>query len=88
MKLSEKIKRIPKDKLIIGITLIVLIIVTVAIIAICSFIPPKDDTSVPPDDDDLVVGVFNELTDTSAQTDITSESESDTTEPQGASTLR
>lgn len=84
MKLSEKIKRIPKDKLIIGITLIVLIIVTVAIIAICSFIPPKDDTSVPSDDDDLVVGVFNELTDTSAQTDITSESESDTTGPQGA----
>lgn len=78
MKLSEKIKRIPKDKLIIGITLIVLIIVTVAIIAICSFIPPKDDTSVPSDDDDLVVGVFNELTDTSAQTDITSESEFDT----------
>ena len=88
MKLPEKIKRIPRDKLVIGITLIVLIIVTIAIIAICSFIPPKDaaNRNDPADEDDLVVGVFNELTDTSALTDTTPESESDTALSQGTTT--
>ena len=73
MKLSERLKRIPRDKLIIGITLLVLLVATVAIITVCALIPPEDEAqSEPPKkNDDLVVNVFNELTETSAEVEET-----------------
>ncbi|MBR6679637.1 MAG: leucine-rich repeat protein [Clostridia bacterium] len=76
MKLLEKLKKIPKEKLIIGITLTVLLITTVVIIVVCAIVP--SDKDLPDDtetsDDELVVGVWDEVTDTTDTTDTASTS--------------
>lgn len=76
MKLLEKLKKIPKEKLIIGITLTVLLITTVVIIVVCAIVP--SDKDLPDDtetsDDELVVGVWDEVPDTTDTTDTASTS--------------
>lgn len=85
MKLSERLKKIPKEKLIVGITLLVLLIATVAIIAVCAFIPSddaKDSDANLKNDDDLVVGVWDEVTDSTATSETQAETSTQTTAPE------
>ena len=88
MKLSERLKKIPKEKLIIGITLLVLLITTVVIIAVCAFIPSDkpEDPSDTVKDDELVVGVWDELSDTTAVSDTKAETLGATSNTEPATT--
>ena len=89
MKILEKLKKLPREKLIVGITLSVLLITTVVIVAVCAFIPSDKsaDTDTSDTHDDLVVGVWDELTEATKPTDTTAMTTSATTKAETTTAL-